>query len=68
MNLANRRPEGTTLEMAEINSGPALITCAPGEDPVVWTMETGVDGRIVALRLVLAPEKLSGLDADALEW
>ena len=68
VNVASRRPEGTTLEMAEINSTPALITRSPGEAPVVWTMEAGVDGRITALRMVLAPEKLVALDADALDW
>ena len=68
VNVAAKRPEGTTVEMAEINSGPALITRAPGEAPVVWTMEAGPDGRIVALRMVLAPEKLVALDADALQW
>ena len=68
VNVAAKRPEGTTVEMAEINSGPALITRAPGEAPVVWTMEAGPDGRIAALRMVLAPEKLVALDADALQW
>lgn len=68
VNVAAKRPEGTTLEMAEINSGPALITRSPGEGPVVWTLELGADGLIAALRMVLAPEKLGALDADALEW
>jgi RNA polymerase sigma-70 factor, ECF subfamily len=68
VNVAAKRPEGTTVEMAEINSGPALISRAPGEAPVVWTMEAGPDGRIAALRMVLAPEKLVALDADALQW
>lgn len=68
INVAAKRPDGTTLEMAEINSGPALITRSPGEAPVVWTMEAGPDGRLTALRMVLAPEKLVALDADALEW
>lgn len=68
VNVAAKRREGTTLEMAEINSGPALITRSPGEAPVVWTLELRADGRIGALRMVLAPEKLAALDADALEW
>ena len=59
---------GVPTEMAEINSDPALITRSPGEAPVGGTMEAGVDGRISALRMVLAPEKLVALDADALEW
>jgi RNA polymerase sigma-70 factor (ECF subfamily) len=68
LNVAGRRPDGTTVELAEINSSPALISRAPGEAPVVWAMEAGADGRIAALRMVLAPEKLAALDADALEW
>lgn len=68
VNVSAKRLEGTTLEIAEINSGPALITRSPGEAPVVWTLELAPDGRIGALRMVLAPEKLVALDAAALEW
>ena len=68
VNVAAKRPPGTTVEMAEINSGPALIGRFPGEAPVVWTMEAGADGLIAVLRMVLAPEKLVALDADALRW
>ena len=68
INLAARRPEGTTIELAEINSSPALISRPPGEAPIVWSMECGPDDRVSAFRMMLAPEKLAALDADALEW
>jgi RNA polymerase sigma-70 factor (ECF subfamily) len=68
INIAARRPEGTVVELAEINGNPALITRLPDEPPSVWTMEPGPDGRVAALRMVLAPEKLATLDAEPLDW
>ncbi len=68
VNVAAKQPEGTTLEMAEINNSPALISRTADEPPVVMTVEAGPDGRIAAVHMVLAPEKLVALDADALQW
>jgi RNA polymerase sigma-70 factor (ECF subfamily) len=68
INVAAKQPEGTTVEMAEINNSPALISRTADEPPVVMTIETGPHGRIVAVHMVLAPEKLVALDAAALEW
>ena len=68
VNVAAKQPEGTTVEMAEINNSPALISRTSDEPPVVMTVEAGPDGRIAAVHMVLAPEKLVALDADALQW
>jgi RNA polymerase sigma-70 factor (ECF subfamily) len=68
VNVAAKQPEGTTVEMAEINNSPALISRTADEPPVVMTVEAGPDGRIAAVHMVLAPEKLVALDADALRW
>ena len=66
VNLSERRPDGMTIELAEMNASPALISRFPDQAPVVWVVETASDGRIGALRVVGAPEKVAALDADPL--
>ena len=61
-------PRARPIELAEINSSPALISRPPGEAPIVWSIECGPDDRVTACRMMLAPEKLVALDAEALQW
>jgi len=68
INVAAKQPADATVEMAEINNSPALISRTADEPPVVMTVEAGHDGRIAAVHMVLAPEKLLALDDDALQW
>jgi RNA polymerase sigma-70 factor (ECF subfamily) len=68
VNTAARRGPETAVELAEINAAPAIILRPVDADPVVMTVEFGASGRVDAVRLVLAPAKLTALDADALEW
>jgi RNA polymerase sigma-70 factor (ECF subfamily) len=48
------------LEAAEINGGPGLLATFAGQ-PVGAISFDLADGRIVAIRLIVNPDKLSGL-------
>ncbi len=52
---------GVQLELAEINGEPGLLATSAGQSVGAISLEV-TDGRIAALRLVVNPDKLTGLN------
>lgn len=61
VNLAARAPDGAGIAIAELNGAAALVVRSPELD-LVLNADTGVGGTVVAVHLVLNPDKLAGLD------
>ena len=61
VNLGARVPAGAVLGIEEVNSAPALVVRAPSGD-IVLTADGDASGRVCAVRMVLNPDKLGGLD------
>jgi RNA polymerase sigma-70 factor (ECF subfamily) len=58
--LAKPATHGVELDVAEVNGGPGLLATLGGQ-PVGAVSLDLVDGRIAALRLIVNPDKLTGL-------
>ena len=56
-------PPGSTVEVVEVNGGPAAVVVGPAGAIAVLQLDLGDDHRVVDLRLVGNPDKLTGLAA-----
>ena len=56
-------PPGSTVEVVEVNGGPAAVLVGPAGAIAVLQLDLGDDHRVVDLRLVGNPDKLTGLAA-----
>ena len=56
-------PPGSTVEVVEVNGGPAAVLVGPAGAIAVLQLDLGDDDRVVDLRLVGNPDKLTGLAA-----
>ena len=56
-------PPGSTVEVVEVNGGPAAVVVGPAGAIAVLQLDLGDDDRVVDLRLVGNPDKLTGLAA-----
>ena len=56
-------PPGATVEIVEVNGGPAAVLVGPAGAIAVLQLDLGDDHRVVDLRLVGNPDKLTGLAA-----
>ena len=56
-------PPGATVEVVEVNGGPAAVLVGPAGAIAVLQLDLGDDHRVVDLRLVGNPDKLTGLAA-----
>jgi RNA polymerase sigma-70 factor (TIGR02957 family) len=54
-------PPGSTVEVVEVNGGPAAVLVGPAGAIAVLQLDLGDDHRVVDLRLVGNPDKLTGL-------
>jgi RNA polymerase sigma-70 factor (ECF subfamily) len=61
VNLTARTPAGADVAIAAVNAAPALVVRGRDLD-LVLSAERDATGRVCAVRLVLNPEKLAGLD------
>ena len=58
--LSGRRPEGSQLEIRELNGAPGLVIYAAGKAVVAATFHL-VDGAVQTIHVVSNPNKLTGL-------
>jgi RNA polymerase sigma-70 factor (ECF subfamily) len=56
-------PEGWTVQIVEVNGGPAAVLVNPTGPDMVLQLDLGDDGRITDVRLMGNPDKLAGLAA-----
>jgi len=56
-------PPGSTVEVVEVNGGPAAVLVGPAGAIAVLQLDLGDDHRVVDLRLVGNPDKLTGVAA-----
>jgi RNA polymerase sigma-70 factor (ECF subfamily) len=58
---AEALPPGASIEIVEVNEGPAAVLVAPAGAIAVLQLDLGDDRRVTDLRLVGNPDKLTGL-------
>ena len=58
---AEALPPGASIEIVEVNEGPAAVLVGPAGAIAVLQLELGDDRRVTDLRLVGNPDKLTGL-------
>ncbi len=56
-------PPGSTVEIVDVNGGPAAVLVGPAGPATVLQVDLGDDGRIADVRLIGNPDKLGGLAA-----
>ena len=54
-------PPGSSVEIAEVNGGPAAVMATPDGPVAVLQLDLDDDGRVTDVRLVGNPDKLAGL-------
>ncbi len=62
VNLAGRTPDDADIQFETVNAAPAVVVRHP-DVPVVVAADRDAKGQVVAIRLLLNPDKLVGLDA-----
>ena len=65
VNLATRLPESPSMAIEEVNAAPAFVVRSAALT-MVASADRDPQGRIVAIRLMLNPDKLVGLDEQLL--
>ena len=60
---AEALPPGASIEIVEVNEGPAAVLVGPAGAIAVLQLDLGDDRRVTDLRLVGNPDKLTGLAA-----
>ena len=63
-----RRLDAAEVDLVELNGALAVVARAGSAAVAVLTAEPDATGRVHAVRLVLAPEKLLGLDRTSVAW
>ena len=54
-------PSGSTVEIVEVNGGPAAVLMGPSGAEAVLQLDLDDDGRVTDIRMVGNPDKLAGL-------
>ncbi|GAB3451338.1 RNA polymerase sigma-70 factor [Streptomonospora sediminis] len=64
--IARRPPPHTEFTQVEVNGAPASLVLSEGRPFALFALELA-DARVTAVRLIVNPEKLAGLDTAALD-